>query len=97
LITDVVMPGMSGAELSRRLLSRNPELRVVYMSGYTDDNIAHHGVLERGVLLVEKPFGAVELTHKVRQALDQRSAPALHEHAVADPDEERRGRKKLCR
>ncbi len=77
LITDVVMPGMSGADLARRMLERNPDLRVVYMSGYTDDNIAHHGVLERGVLLVEKPFGAVELTHKVRKALDQRSTPAL--------------------
>jgi PAS domain S-box-containing protein len=73
LLTDVVMPGMSGAELVSRLMPLRPELKVLYMSGYTDDAIAQHGVLDEGVRLIPKPFTSSGLANKVRQALD---APA---------------------
>ena len=71
LVTDVVMPGMSGKELHGRLLTLIPGLEVLYMSGYTEDTIAHHGVLEAGTNFLPKPFTAGELTNKVRQVLDQ--------------------------
>jgi PAS domain S-box-containing protein len=70
LISDVVMPEMNGRELARILTSRYPGQKVLYISGYTEDVIAHHGVLEEGVLLLEKPFSLRELAFKVREALD---------------------------
>lgn len=70
LLTDVVMPGMDGHELSRRLTSNCPSLKVLYMSGYTDDVIVHKGVLNRGTTLLQKPFGRAGLLGKVRQVLD---------------------------
>ncbi|MFC1662282.1 ATP-binding protein [Gemmatimonadota bacterium] len=70
LLTDVVMPGMSGPELVKRMNPRRPETAVVYMSGYTDDQLQHHGVLDEDVILIEKPFSAQRLTVTVRSALD---------------------------
>jgi DNA-binding response OmpR family regulator len=70
LLTDVIMPAMNGRELAKRILVRRPEVKVVFTSGYTDDVIAHHGVLDRGVSLVQKPFSASSLTAKVRAVLD---------------------------
>jgi PAS domain S-box-containing protein len=70
LVTDVVMPGMSGRELADRLLTRSAGLKVLYMSGYTDDAIAHRGVLDPGRHFIDKPFDAAGLTRKVRQVLD---------------------------
>ena len=71
LLTDVVMPGASGPELTRQLAARFPALKVVYMSGYTDDAIVDHGVLNPGVLLLPKPFTSETLGRKVREALDR--------------------------
>jgi two-component system, cell cycle sensor histidine kinase and response regulator CckA len=72
LITDVVMPEMNGRELTRRLQARFPELRYLFMSGYTANVIAHHGVLEKGVHFIQKPFSRKELALKVRTALDRK-------------------------
>jgi CheY-like chemotaxis protein len=71
LLTDIVMPGASGPELTRQLAKRYPALRVVYMSGYTEDAIVEHGVLHSGVALLHKPFTSDTLGRKVREALDR--------------------------
>ena len=71
LVTDVVMPKMGGRELSEKLLEEYPKLRVLYISGYTDNAIAHHGVLDEGVSLLQKPFSSQSLAEKVREVLDE--------------------------
>jgi PAS domain S-box-containing protein len=71
LVTDVVMPGMSGRELSRRLTETRPDLKVLYTSGYTDNAIVHHGVLDPGTAFIQKPFSASGLAAKVREMLDK--------------------------
>lgn len=71
LITDVVMPEMNGKDLVERLRTRKPDLKCLYMSGYTADTIAHHGVLEEGVRFLQKPFSVLELATQVRRAIDE--------------------------
>jgi signal transduction histidine kinase/CheY-like chemotaxis protein len=70
LLTDVIMPGMSGRQLAERISSKRPQTRIVYMTGYTDDMVVQHKVLEPGVKLLQKPFTKVDLALKVRSTLD---------------------------
>ena len=70
LLTDVIMPHMSGRDLAERLRTVQPSLKILYMSGYTDDMLAHHGVLEPNVYLLPKPFAPDELAAKLREVLD---------------------------
>jgi DNA-binding NtrC family response regulator len=71
LLTDVVMPEMSGKDLVDSISGRRPGMKVLYMSGYTPDAIVHQGVLEPGTHLLQKPFTPSALASKVREMLDE--------------------------
>ncbi|HMI86454.1 MAG TPA: response regulator [Polyangiaceae bacterium] len=73
LLTDVIMPEISGPELARLLTQRRPELAVLFMSGYAEDEIVHRGVVDPGVTLLPKPFGPDSLARAVRKQLDDHS------------------------
>ncbi len=69
LMTDVVMPGMNGRDMASKLVSHYPDIKRLFMSGYTADIIAHQGVLDEGVHYIQKPFSAIELAAKLRETL----------------------------
>jgi two-component system cell cycle sensor histidine kinase/response regulator CckA len=71
LLTDVVMPGLGGRELAEQLLQSRPDLKIIFMSGYSEEAIADHGMLAPQVFLLQKPFSALRLARKVREVLDQ--------------------------
>jgi two-component system, cell cycle sensor histidine kinase and response regulator CckA len=83
LITDVVMPEMNGRELSNQLQSRYPDLKTLFMSGYTANVIAHRGVLEDGVCFIPKPFSKKDMAVKVREVLDE-SKSSTHDSLSQD-------------
>jgi PAS domain S-box-containing protein len=78
LLTDVVMPRLDGRELANQMAVLRPGLKVLYMSGYTDEVIVHRGVLAQGMLLVQKPFTKSTLLQKVREALDTQPVSSLN-------------------
>ena len=73
LLTDLVMPHMSGKELAEQLRPQRPDIRMLYMSGHSDSAIAHHGALDEGVVFLPKPFTVENLMRTVRDVLDGRT------------------------
>jgi two-component SAPR family response regulator len=69
MLADVVMPGLDGRELAERVKSFHPGMKVLYMSGYTDNAIIHHGVLEKGMNYIQKPFTVDGLARRVREVI----------------------------
>ncbi len=75
LLTDVIMPGMNGRELAQRISEIRPNVKILYMSGYTENVIGHNGMLDAGVRLLQKPFNLRDLKSKVREVLDASQTP----------------------
>ncbi|HUC30112.1 MAG TPA: ATP-binding protein [Candidatus Acidoferrum sp.] len=75
LLTDVIMPGMNGRELAQRISEIRPNVKVLYMSGYTENVVGHNGMLEEGIRLLQKPFNLRDLKIIVREVLDARPTP----------------------
>jgi PAS domain S-box-containing protein len=75
LLTDVIMPGMNGRQLARQVAAQLPDVRVLYMSGYAENAIAHNGMLDAGINLLQKPFSLPALKDKVREVLDSEPIP----------------------
>jgi CheY-like chemotaxis protein len=79
LISDLIMPDIGGGELASRLVKLRPEIKVLYMSGYTGETIAHYGIVDSSVALLQKPFTLQELARRVRDVLGPRSGPGTCE------------------
>jgi len=96
LLTDVIMPGMNGRELANQLSPTRPEMRVLYMSGYTENHIGHNGTLDQGITLLQKPFTLPALKAKVREVLDTTLPQEIHMSArLAQPAPMPRTRNKI--
>ena len=74
LLTDMVMPGISGRELAERISAKRRDIRVLFMSGYTDNVITSGGMLQEGLAFLQKPFSPAALVQKVREVLSQTTA-----------------------
>jgi DNA-binding response OmpR family regulator len=83
LITDVVMPGIGGRELAKKLLGLRPGISVLYLSGYTEDTVITHGALAPGTAFLQKPFTLQSLAEKVREVLRSRSAATSASKSIA--------------
>jgi DNA-binding NtrC family response regulator len=70
MITDVVMPGMSGPQLAEQLLAEHPEMKVIFISGYTDNAVVENGLIQTGSTFIQKPFSPDTLKEKIRELLD---------------------------
>jgi len=79
------MPGISGRELADRVKRLRPEIKVLYMSGYTDQAIVHHGILDADTLLLQKPFTLHALASKLREALERAGNPPANPTPVSSP------------
>ena len=77
MLTDLILPGANGREIAKQVVAARPSVRVLYMSGYTDDVIVHHGVLEPGLAFVQKPFTGAVLVRRIREVLAAQSPPLL--------------------
>jgi CheY-like chemotaxis protein len=87
VLTDVIMPQMSGRELVEKILAIYPETRVLYMSGFTDDAVVRHGVLAEDMCFIQKPFSPEGLATKVREVLkNHRGQKGSHDDAAPGPD-----------
>ncbi|HEX4488027.1 MAG TPA: ATP-binding protein [Terriglobales bacterium] len=97
LLTDVIMPGMNGREVASRVSAGRPGIKVLYVSGYTENAIGHNGLLEEGITLLQKPFTLPTLKAKVREMLDQLPPleVAMSAHAVVTA--QIKGREKIAR
>ena len=75
LFSDVVLPGMSGLDCANLIQAQHPHIKVLFMSGYTDNAVVHHGILEPGIAFINKPFKFMKLARKIRQVLDASAPP----------------------
>lgn len=82
VLSDVIMPGMNGRQLIDTILQEHPETKAILMSGYTDNVIAHHGVLQSDYILINKPLLPITLAGKIREVLDKKNQPKKTEAAV---------------
>ncbi len=80
LLTDIVMPGMGGEELARELRPGRPEMKILYTSGFTDDEVVRRGLMRQGAPFLQKPWAPEQLLRRVREVLD--SGPVAAEHAA---------------
>ena len=72
VLTDVIMPQMSGRELAEKITAEKANMKILYFSGYTDNSIVHHGVLDEGMEFIQKPFSHIELANKIKEVLKKK-------------------------